>query len=94
MKLPKALSSRRPSQPKQSTRFGVIEDMIVERLRLRRAQAFSQDLLLLEDHWVWVLPLLVLVGWRTYSRERRKVLMRREGILARNKALLQKLKHS
>jgi hypothetical protein len=68
------LRRRPPEAPEQRSRYGVLQDMVVERLRLRRAQAFANDLLSLEDYWPVLIPLLAWVGWRTYRRERRTFL--------------------
>lgn len=76
MKMLSRLSLRKePEQPK--SRYAVIEDMIVERFGLRRIQAFYDDLLQLERHWLWLLPALVFYAWYCYRREREEMALRR-----------------
>jgi cytochrome c-type biogenesis protein CcmH/NrfF len=76
MKMLSRLSLRKePEQPK--SRYAVIEDMIVERFGLRRIQAFYDDLLQLERHWLWLLPALIFYAWYCYRREREEMALRR-----------------
>lgn len=70
------LPFRKTSQQPKS-RYAVIEDMIVERFALRRIQAFYDDLMQLERHWLWLLPALVFYAWYCYRREREEVTLRR-----------------
>jgi hypothetical protein len=74
-RLPLRRKAAEPEKPRG--RFAVLEDMVVERLQLRRIQAFYDDLIKLEPYWLIVLPLLIWVFRRTYIRERQLVLERK-----------------
>lgn len=72
---------RKPEpEPEPRSRFGVLEDMLVERLRIRRIQAFFDDLAALDSYAIIVVPLLAWIGWRTYKRERQAVLERKRAV--------------
>jgi hypothetical protein len=44
---------------------------------LRVVKAFWDELADMRDWWLFVLPILFWVGWRTYNKERQQVLHQR-----------------
>lgn len=75
MELSKIISLLRkmPEPPKQAPGIAAVVEQILAQPILLPVRLFWDNLLVMRPWWPVLLPLLTWIGWRTYQRERARV---------------------